>query len=234
MCVCVCVCVCVCAICCSSLAVVSSPPCSICHSFGVEDKHTDENDSNHRTISVWICLFLFTSCLYFCFSCSLLSLSGGFTKVANRHFHSIVYVHIYCILNMCLHSTWTKFQTPATSPQLNFTLFKHTLSAASAMSPICTEPHWRLRCTSVFVVHLYLIFVGLTCGNLRGKDHNATLRHSSVTFQNSLLPKMFDNFYCLYIWHMMLLTGWPGSSRDQDASGKAQVQSPQQPHITVK
>lgn len=58
---------CACAICCSSLAVVKRPPCSICHSFGVEDKHTDENDSDHRTIYVWICLFPFTSWLYFSF-----------------------------------------------------------------------------------------------------------------------------------------------------------------------
>lgn len=142
---------CVSAICCSSLDVVSSPPCSICHSFGVEDKHTDENDSDHRTISVWICLFLFTSWLYFCFFLlllSLLSFWGGY-KVANSHFHSVVYVHICCVLNICLCSTWTKFQTPATSPQLNFTLFKHTLSAAPPMSPIGTKPHWRLTCMQV-------------------------------------------------------------------------------------
>lgn len=44
-----------------ALAVVRSLPCSICHSFGVEDKHTDQNGSDHKTISVWICLLLFAS-----------------------------------------------------------------------------------------------------------------------------------------------------------------------------
>lgn len=130
----------VCVICCSGPAVVSSPPCSICHSFGVEDKHTDENDSDHRIISVSILLFLTLFLLFFSVLLLLPSF-WGVTKVANMHFHSVVYAHICCILNICLRSTWTKFQTPATSPQLNFTLFKHVLSAASAMSPICAEPH---------------------------------------------------------------------------------------------
>lgn len=92
------------------------------------------------------------------------------TGVTNRDFHCIVYVHIPCLFKrIYLHSTWTKFQTPATSPQLNFTLFKHTLSAASAMSPICTKPPLKTQIyLSVFVAHLCLIFVGLTSGNFRG------------------------------------------------------------------
>lgn len=106
----------------------------------------------------------------------LRSFSGGGGYKSSKHAFPLHCICTYLLLlNICLHSTWTKFQTPATSPQLNFTLFKHTLRAASAMSPICAEPHWRLRCMSVFVVHLCLIFVGLTCGKLRGKDHNATL-----------------------------------------------------------
>lgn len=62
-----------------ALTVVSSPPCSICHSFGAEDKHTDQNDSDHKTISVWICLLLFASD-YFCFFlllCLSFCLAGG-------------------------------------------------------------------------------------------------------------------------------------------------------------
>lgn len=81
---------------------------------------------------------------YFCFffdAAVFTFLFGGFAKVASGRFHAIVYAHICCFLNICLCSTWTKFQTPATCPQLNFTLFKHTLSASLAMSPICTEPH---------------------------------------------------------------------------------------------
>lgn len=144
-----------CAICCSGLAVVSSPPLSICHSFGGEDKHTDENDSDHRIIPVSIRLFLLPDSI----SASLALCSwGGRWGWRTGISTPFVYIHICCILNICLHSTWTIFQTAATSPQLNFTLFKHALSAASAMLPICAEPHRRLRCTSVFVVHLCLIF----------------------------------------------------------------------------
>lgn len=94
---------CVCAICCSVLAVVRSPPCSICHSFGVEDKHTDENDSDHRTISVWICLLLPDSIsAYFALSlalfCSLfLSLGGRGYKSSKQTFP------LHCICTYLLH-----------------------------------------------------------------------------------------------------------------------------------
>lgn len=112
-----------------ALTVVSSPPCSICHSFGAEDKHTDQNDSDHKTISVWICLLLFASRLFLLLSSPLsFFLSCWGVRVENGHLHAIVYAHICCILNICLLGTWTTFQTPASSPQFNFTLFKHTLS----------------------------------------------------------------------------------------------------------
>lgn len=62
---------------CVAAAVGSSPPCSICHSFGVKDKQTDENDSNHRisssvpasSVPRWLPL----------------------SKVTNMHFHPTLY-----------------------------------------------------------------------------------------------------------------------------------------------
>lgn len=81
---------------------------------------------------------------------SALSLSlsvWGVAKVANRHSHSVVYVRIYCVLNICLRSTWSEFQTPATSPQLNFTLFKHhSQCCLGDVANLSSEPHRRLRC----------------------------------------------------------------------------------------
>lgn len=50
----------------------------------------------------------------------------GVTKVENGHLYFRC-ICTYLLYFTCLHSTWTKFQTPATSPQLNFTLFKHAL-----------------------------------------------------------------------------------------------------------
>lgn len=86
----------VCATCCSGLAVVGSLPCSICHSFGVEDKHTDENDSDHKTICLDLSPSFHSPKLFLLLLLSFL-VSFFFwevTEVANRHFHSIVYVHI--------------------------------------------------------------------------------------------------------------------------------------------
>lgn len=132
-------------ICCSGPAVVSGLPCSICHSFGVEDKHTDENDSDHKT---FFCLdlspFFFPpkqSLLLFLFFSWCLFSFWEITEVTNRDFHSIVYVHISCLFkHIYLGTTWTKFQTPATSPQLNFTLFKHTLCCLSDVANLHQTP----------------------------------------------------------------------------------------------
>lgn len=106
---------------------------------------------------------------------------------------------------MFAHSTWTKFQT-----QLH--LHNRILLCLNTLSVLplqCCQSAPNPTEDSDFVVHLCLIFVGLTCGNLRGKDHNATLRHLSMIFQKSLLSKIFDNSYIL---HIMLLTGWPSST----------------------
>ncbi len=84
-----------------------------------------------------------------------LSISEVITKTANMHSHFIVYVHIYCTLNICLHSTWTKFQTPASSPQLNFALFKHSQCCLSHVAnlqwtPLKTQMYECTCCASVF------------------------------------------------------------------------------------
>lgn len=139
---------------------------------------------------------------------SALSLSlsvWGVAKVANRHSHSVVYVRIYCVLNICLRSTWSEFQTPATSPQLNFTLFKHhSQCCLGDVANLSSEPHRRLRCVWVYLSCICVWFLEVRhVGNLMGKKHNATLRRSSATFQNSCAVQNVRELYIfgtLWFW----------------------------------